>query len=226
MSIGDHTATFATDTRTEYQRVNSLVGELPVIEALLTDVRESDVVFDIGANIGTHTCFVGKSLESGRVIAFEPMPMNAARLRHNLSANLPASKWEVAEFALSNEDGSGTLAVKGQRYGEGKHSLSSDGELKIDVFRGETLIEEDRYPAPDILKIDVEGAELQVLKGFGERLSDVRVIYVELHHDLSVEYGTSTAEIETYLRDHGFEIDRLNDRTDAYHIRALNSAHD
>ncbi|SIR77218.1 methyltransferase, FkbM family [Haladaptatus litoreus] len=223
VTIGCHTVKFATDTRTEYQRATSLVGEQTVIESLLTDVRDSDIVFDIGANIGTHTCFVGKSLRSGRVIAFEPMPTNAIRLRHNLSMNLPASRWEVAELALSNEEGSGTLAVEGKRYGEGKHALSSDGELTVDVSRGESLIEEGRYPAPDILKIDVEGAELRVLEGFGEQLSNVRVIYVELHYDLSAEYGTSTAEIETYLRDYGFEIERLSDRSDAYHIRAIRS---
>ncbi|MFH5802302.1 FkbM family methyltransferase [Haladaptatus sp. CMAA 1911] len=212
---------FSTDSRTEYSRVTSLVGEQAVIESLLDDVRESDVVYDIGANIGTHTCFVGKCLESGLVIAFEPMPTNTARLRLNLSANIPVSQWNVAEVALSDEDGFGLLAIKGHNYGEGKHALSQDGELEIEVFRGETLIEEGRYPAPDILKIDVEGAELQVLKGFGERLADVRVVYVELHHNLSAEYGTSTEEIEEYLRDHGFRIERLSERSDAYHIRAV-----
>ncbi|WP_435159757.1 FkbM family methyltransferase [Haladaptatus sp. DFWS20] len=223
VTVGGHTVKFAADTRTEYQRATSLVGERAVVESLLADVKESDVVYDIGANIGTHTCFVGKSLRSGMVIAFEPMPTNAVRLRHNLSANLPADRWRVAKLALSNENGSGTLAVESQNYGEGKHSLSADGELEIDVSRGETLVDEKTYPAPDILKIDVEGAELRVLEGFGERLSDVRIVYVELHHELSKEYGTSTEEIEAYLRDHGFDIERLSERSDAYHIRAIRS---
>lgn len=223
VTIRGITVEFATDSRTEYSRVTSLVGEQDVIESLLDDVRESDVVYDIGANIGTHTCFVGKRLESGLVVSFEPMPTNAARLRLNLSANVPVNRWQVTELALSNEDCSGMLAVKSQNYGEGKHALSKDGELEIDVFRGETLIEEGRYPAPDILKIDVEGAELQVLEGFGERLADVRIVYAELHHNLSAEYGTSTEEIEGFLRDHGFEVERLSERSDAYHIRAIQS---
>ncbi|WP_266081735.1 FkbM family methyltransferase [Haladaptatus caseinilyticus] len=221
MTIKGQTAEFAADTRTEYQRATSLVGELAVVESLLDDVQESDVVYDIGANIGTHTCFIGKRLKSGMVVAFEPMPKNATRLRYNLSTNLPADRWQIAEFALSNKDGSGTLAVKSQNYGEGKHSLSADGELKIDVMRGETLIAKERFPTPDILKIDVEGAELQVLEGFGEQLSDIRIVYAELHHDLSEKYGTSTDEIEAYLRNNGFEIERLSERSDAYHIRAV-----
>jgi FkbM family methyltransferase len=220
VTIGGVVVKFATDSRTEYSRVTSLVGEQAVIESLLDDVRKSDVVYDVGANIGTHTCFVGKRLESGLVVAFEPMPTNVARLRLNLSANIPVSRWNIAEIALSDEDGPGSLAIQGHNYGEGKHALSKDGELEIDVSRGETLIEEGRYPAPDILKIDVEGAELQVLEGFGERLADIRVVYAELHHSLSAEYGTSTKEIEEYLRDHGFGVERLGERWDAYHIRA------
>lgn len=223
VSVGGHTVEFAADTRTEYHRATSLVGERSVVEALLADVRESDVVYDVGANIGTHTCFVGQSLRSGMVVAFEPMPTNVIRLRHNLSANLPVNRWQVAETALSDEDGTGTLAVESQHYGEGKHALSSDGELEIDVFRGETLVEDGRYPAPDVLKIDVEGAELRVLEGFGDRLADVRVVYAELHHDLSAKYGTSTEGIESYLRGYGFEIERLSERSDAYHIRAIRS---
>ncbi|WP_227379247.1 FkbM family methyltransferase [Haladaptatus halobius] len=223
VSIGDYTVEFAADTRTEYQRATSLIGEREVVKSLLTDVRESDVVYDIGANIGTHTCFVGKGLREGIVVAFEPMPTNAAHLRHNLSMNVPTGRWVVAEFALSNEDGYGTLAVEGQRYGEGRHALSSNGELDIEICRGETLVESGRYPAPNILKIDVEGAELKVLQGFGDILSEVRVVYAELHHDLSAAYGTSTEEIEEYLCDHGFDVKRLNERSDAYHIRATRS---
>ena len=223
VTVDGVTTEFATDSRTEYHRASSLVGEQPVIESLLRDVRESDVVYDIGANIGTHTCFVGKRLRSGLVVAFEPMPTNAVRLRHNLSANVPVDRWDVAEMALSDEDGTGSLAVESQNYGEGKHALSADGELKIDVCRGATLVKTGRYPSPDILKIDVEGAELQVLRGFEAVLPDVRVVYAELHHELSAQYDSSTAEIETYLRDHGFEVERLSERSDAYHIRAVHS---
>jgi len=223
VTIDGVTTEFATDSRTEYHRASSLVGEQAVIESLLCDVRESDIVYDIGANIGTHTCFIGKCLRSGLVVAFEPMPTNAVRLRQNLSANVPVDRWDVAEFALSDEDGTGLLAVESQSYGAGKHALAVDGELEIDVFRGETLVETGRYPSPDILKIDVEGAELQVLRGFEAILSDVRVVYAELHHELSAQYGTSTAEIEAYLRNHGFEVEQLSERSDAYHVRAVRS---
>ncbi|WP_433630426.1 FkbM family methyltransferase [Halomicrococcus sp. NG-SE-24] len=220
-TVGGHTIQFAADTRTEYQRVTSLVGERSVVESLLTDVRGSDVVYDVGANIGTHTCFVSRRLRDGVAVAFEPMPTNAVRLRHNLSVNAPAGRWRVAEFALSDEDGSGQLSVEGDDYGAGKHALSTNGDLSIDVRRGESLIDDGTYPPPDVLKVDVEGAELRVLRGLGDRLDDVRVVYAELHHGLSADYGTSTDEIEQYLRDHGFSVERLNERSDAYHVRAV-----
>ena len=220
VSIGGYTATFAADTPTEYQRVTSLIGERSVIESLLTDTRPSDIVYDVGANIGTHACFVSQQLRDGTVIAFEPMPRNTSRLRHNLSVNASASRWQVTETALSDTNKSGQLAVEGDDYGTGKHSLATDGDLNIDVRRAESLIDDGVYPPPDILKVDVEGAELCVLRGLSDYLKNVRVVYAELHHDLSASYGTSTEEIEQYLRDHGFSIQHLNERSDAYHIRA------
>ena len=148
------------------------------------------------------------------------MPRNTSRLRHNLSVNASASRWQVTETALSDTNKSGQLAVEGDDYGTGKHSLATDGDLNIDVRRAESLIDDGVYPPPDILKVDVEGAELCVLRGLSDYLKNVRVVYAELHHDLSASYGTSTEEIEQYLRDHGFSIQHLNERSDAYHIRA------
>jgi FkbM family methyltransferase len=220
VTVGGHTVTFATDTPTEYQRVTSLVGERSVVESLLADVRPSDVVYDVGANIGTHACFVGQRLRDGLVVAFEPMPTNAVRLRHNLSTNVPSGRWQIAEFALDDEDGTGRLSVESDDFGEGKHALSTDGDLSIDVRRGASLVADGTYPPPDVVKIDVEGAELRVLRGLADQLDDVRVVYVELHHELSDAYDTSTDEIEGFLRDHGFSIERLNERSDAYHVRA------
>ncbi|WP_327054156.1 FkbM family methyltransferase [Halomicrococcus gelatinilyticus] len=220
VTVGGHTVTFATDTPTEYQRATSLVGERAVVESLLADVRPSDVVYDVGANIGTHACFVGRQLRDGEVVAFEPMPTNAVRLRHNLSTNVPSGRWRVAELALDDDDGTGRLSVESDDFGEGNHALATDGDLPVDVRRGESLIDEGTYPAPDVLKVDVEGAELRVLRGLADRLDDVRVVYVELHHELSSDYDTSTAEIEAFLCDHGFSTERLNERSDAYHVRA------
>ncbi|MFC6990551.1 FkbM family methyltransferase [Haladaptatus sp. GCM10025707] len=228
--IGDVTAEFATTSLLEYQRVTTLFGEERIIEALLDDLDGSEIVWDVGANVGIYACFIAKKLTSGVVIGFEPEPVNETRLQRNLQANAPPERWQTAAIALSNVDGPGMLASADDRAreteaGAGHHYLSAtDGWLPVACKRGETVIDEG-LPAPTILKIDVQGAELQVLEGMGDALSTVERIYAELHTEKCPQrYGTSVAEVEQFLRDAGFTLENLGtptgDRHGVYYIRA------
>lgn len=220
VTLAGHTVEFATKTDEEYERTASLAGERAVIESLLDDLRPSDVVYDVGANIGTYACFAAAELDDGIVVAYEPMPTNVSRLEQNLAVNVPPARWDIARLALADENRPGSLRVENEASGAGKHALDADGDLEIEIRRGDDLVEDGTYQAPDVLKIDVEGAELGVLKGCEGILDDVRVVYAELHRDLSRRYGTSPEAIETYLRDHGFTVEKVNERSDAYHVRA------
>jgi hypothetical protein len=98
--------------------------------------------------------------------------------------------------------------------GELAAALETDGKLEIDVFREVTLVETDRYPSPDILKIDVEGAELRAFRGFEGDLPRYSRCVCGTPPRVERPLSTSMEVIEAYLRDHGFDIGRLRERSD------------
>ncbi len=112
----------------EYARTSTIHRERPVVTDALRTLDYSDVFYDIGANVGTYTCFAGQVVDDGNVIAFEPHPANVKWLRENAALNdIQAA---VRPVAFSNEHGSSELAISGEndQAGVGTHSLPTDGE--------------------------------------------------------------------------------------------------
>ncbi|SFL56928.1 methyltransferase, FkbM family [Halogranum rubrum] len=224
VTVGETTARFTVSTRSERRRAKRLGGERRVIEMFLDELSGSEVVWDVGACVGTYACLIARRLSSGCVVAFEPDPTNRSRLSENLSANAPTERWRTSAVALSDTDDESVLQSEFVEAGGGHHYLSDhrDG-LPIEVRRGDSVVASG-YPAPDMLKIDVQGAELQVLRGLGGLLDGVDTIYVELHTEKSKRYGTTTDEIEAFLREEGYSLTHLGDPTNgrpgAYLVRA------
>lgn len=214
--IGDVEAVFATRTWPEYKRVTTCFGEREIIAALLSDLDGDEVVWDVGANVGLYACFLASALPAGRVVAVEPELQNAARLQSNLRANAPPARWQTVPVALAAESGPASLTSEDAdsrvpTVGTGHHRLGrAEGSMPVRRERGETLVAEG-YPAPDVLKIDVQGAELQVLRGMGEALAGVETIYLELHPDGCRRYDSTPGEVEEFLRTAGFRLERLGD---------------
>ena len=210
-------------TRCEFQRATTLVGEGAVVSALLSEVDGDEVVWDVGANIGMYACFVLRKLTDGVVVCFEPEQSNETRLRTNLAANGPERRWRTSTLALSDRNAPGHLASERREVGAGHHYLDDDGGVRVDCRRGDELAGEG-FPSPDIVKIDVQGAELDVLRGMRDTLDDVDAVFVEVHGEKCRRYGATAEEIEAYLRDRGFSLDSLGeptwDRRGVYHVRA------
>lgn len=98
---------------------NYEVDETQLCENLL---REGDVAIDGGANIGLYSLLFSRLVgEAGRVVAFEPDPTNAERLRRNLALN-ELSRVEVQEVALWREGGRKHCTVSSRHSGPGTHS--------------------------------------------------------------------------------------------------------
>lgn len=211
--IGDQKLSFRTDTYTEYMRFNDLAGEHGIIDDVLGSLSEDDVFYDIGANVGTYTCFAASKLRSGRVISFEPEPRNATGLRENLDLN--SLDAEIIEVALSDTDGTAQLGLGGVEAGEGKHSITTDDAdgdtIQVETARGDSIIAERELPAPTVVKIDVEGAELPVLHGMRDTLQEkCRLVYVEVHPE---EMGDgTTGDVSLFLKERGFDVEVLTHR--------------
>ena len=226
--VGDFEVSFPTSNWFEYRRAKHLAGERTVLEALLSDLDGDEVVWDVGANVGMYTCFVAQALPSGLVVGFEPEPANLGRLRTNLASNAPRSTWRTRGVALSDRDGTTRLASDHRPAdpaapGTGHYYLSDSEGTEVACRRGETLVAEG-CPAPDVLKIDVQGSEHRVLDGLGDHLARVERIYAELHTEKCRRYGTTVEAVEATLESAGFSLSTFGEpdhsRTGVYHVLA------
>lgn len=204
---------FYTRSFTEFMRFRRLIGERDIIRDLLKSLRDDDVFYDVGANVGTYTCFAASRLPAGATVAFEPEPVNASRLEENLTLN--GLEGRVLRVALSDTTGTTQLALTGTEPGEGSHAISVDGTgtTEVAMATGDGLIAEWRLPAPSVVKIDVEGAEMRVLRGLRRALeNEVRLIYLEVHLSELERFGTGASEMEELLKASGFSRTKLKQR--------------
>ncbi|MFI2431130.1 FkbM family methyltransferase [Streptomyces sp. NPDC018693] len=186
---------------------------------------EAPFVIDVGANIGLFSLYMKQKYPAARVIAFEPAPENRQALRQNLELH-QIDDVTVHPYAVGSEaceatftyypamPGNSTLHpeekalqkhLMGERLGE---------EVATDLFQATTItVKVDRlshflaehHPEAtvvDLLKIDVEGAELDVLRGIDD-VDWVKVRNVLLEVDNS---AGALAQVESLLRDKGFSV--------------------
>jgi FkbM family methyltransferase len=190
--------------------------EKDVISSFMDDLEEDDVFYDVGANLGMYSVFAGKRLGSGTVVAFDPQPAVIPTLYRNLDEN--CGKFEVVQMALSNKRGFGKIRTD---FAAGA-DVKRDSGITVRLERIENIIESARFRAPTVVKVDVEGVELDVLKGFGETLGSVEVAYVEVH-DLAGEGPESNLkQVVGLLEDHFEDVSKINVRGEngQAHLRA------
>lgn len=199
-TVGETNAKFSVSTKPEYKRVKSIEpnGEISV---LVDCLRTDDILWDVGANIGTHTVFAGKKLIDGSVVSFEPYPPNVERLRTNVKIN-NLKNVHIVQSALGSSRGELHLNLEGEEAGHGGHSLTTDthsNSVLVDVLTGDSLT--NKYGYPNVLKIDVQGEELNVLKGLDDILqSECRLIFCEVHKSR----GVKVSDIKECLTQYGF----------------------
>jgi FkbM family methyltransferase len=159
-------------------------------------VRPGDVVYDCGANLGLYCRFLIGTLHAGRVIAFEPSPDNRPLLMENLALGGITDRVTVLPMALADEDGMAEFQVDDMQSASGTLSKVTGGKASIGrrnlglrpltdqvlCRRLDTVKAERSLPPPEVIKIDVEGAEGLLLRGAAGLLRDRGPrLLVELH---------------------------------------------
>lgn len=224
-TVRSTSATFRVKSRAEYRRTKDFVGEKAVLADFLDELSPGDVFYDIGANIGLYSCFALGQLSEGegQVIAFEPHPQTADRLRTNLSIN--SDQYDVYEYALADSSDKMNLSSPVGKDRPGTYQLQDteeDDGISVEVIRGDDLRKRASIPVPTILKIDVEGAELDVIDGLAETLSQesCRLVYVEIHQAVLRERNASQAIVESRLKAFGFSVSELYSRNSEIFLKA------
>lgn len=211
-------ATFDTQPDPQLTFRHDLRAERPVINQLINDIQSDDIFFDIGANIGLFSSFVGKQLSSeGEIVAFDPNPSALPKLYQNLGRN--CEDYDVYAIGLGELTTFGRMSPE---FSTAAHISEASG-ICIRVERLDSLISDDVIPTPTAVKIDVEGAELRVLEGFGESLSDVELMYIEAHSAKGGSSQTTQDAVNNLLSPHFDKIDLVEAPDQQVHVRARSS---
>lgn len=184
----------------------------PAITGLLdTELGPGDVFLDVGANIGYFSCVAAAKVGvSGRVVAFEPAPDLSRRLLETSreigrrSRSVRLARIEVHDVALSDREGEAMLSwATNNRYAERFLSVEGGGEAVRTVRLSAYLPE----LTCDVVKIDVEGAELRVLRGMEAMLvrDRPRLVLVEALEWNLGRFGDSVAGICGFMEGAGYD---------------------
>jgi FkbM family methyltransferase len=153
--------------------------EIDKRRAFEATVTEGSTVFDVGAHVGFYSLLASELVGSaGKVVAFEPFPRNLGYLREHLRLNAVRNV-EIVEAAVTERSGTARFAAgKTDTMGH----LAESGELRVGTIALDEVVGSGGLPAPDFLKIDVEGGELLALRG-ARRLLETRgpTIFLATH---------------------------------------------
>ena len=167
-------------------------SERPVLRDLLTNIETGDTFYDIGAHAGLYSALVGQKIER-TIAAFEPYPPNVRRLRRYLRWNDVDA--EIYPYALSDSE---------------IDSANLAGDIvQVDTRIGDDLVQSERLSPPDVVKIDVEGAELSVLRGLEQTLKECRLVYCEVHPALLESRQIEPHKVSDFLEERGFNLEML-----------------
>jgi len=168
-----------------------LVGnpELDVQLALQRLLKQGMTIFDAGANVGFLSVVAARLVgPGGRVLCFEPLPVNADWIEHNARLNeftniavrreALGSADTQTRFLVAPETTRGMLATSS--FAKPENIMAE--EILIPVRSLDSLWAEGAIPAPDLIKLDIEGVEADALRGGTRLIREVRpILLVELH---------------------------------------------
>jgi FkbM family methyltransferase len=191
-------------------------NELPVQVALARYLRAGDVFYDIGANVGFFTVIGARLVgPTGAVYAFEPVKQNARFVRRNAQRN-GFGNVTVIPKAVSDRTGRASLYLAEYAGGAVLSVAAPPPDLKGTVCVDAVSIDDScatgKLPAPSVVKIDVEGAELHVLNGMRRTLVNATpVVIFELDDRTKDALAKKQAACEDLLRSLGYSVERIED---------------
>ncbi|MBV0900412.1 FkbM family methyltransferase [Haloarcula salina] len=208
---------------------STLTSEQPVYEDFVNSIENNDIVWDIGANLGIYGLL---ATETGCDVSFfEPHPESVERIFQNIAHNEYDAT--VYEAALSNESGTVDFVTGLQWSGAGVNAINSGNLaenydkrydnskiITVDTQRADAIRDNGATP-PTVAKIDVEGAEMDVLLG-GPSVFDpstCRLIYCEVHSQVT-EYGYSMEDVRTELAERGYSLEMLGEEEGNWNLKA------
>ena len=180
-------------------------------ETLYKSIKPGMNVFDVGANIGDTALHFSKSVGSaGKVFAFEPDPANYIKLQTNIAKN-NASNITSFNIGLGSERGTMKLyKVDPNNKGMNRMFLNRKDDsdfVEVSIEKVDDVMNQLSYPEIDFIKIDVEGFELEVLKGAKQLLEKFKPeLFIEMDDSFLNANNASIKQVIQFLSEMNYKI--------------------
>lgn len=193
-----HTVNGATIRSYEPLNAHRYVDEEELLGRLIKNVSDGEVVYDIGANVGTHSLVLSE-LYNIDIKCFEPNPEVYRWLEANVHAN-SYDRIDTYQLGLSDQDGVAELRLA-HRQSSFEAKVQGHESAEIPVNQLDTLVNGGLSP-PDRLKIDVEGHGPSVLEGARTTLHNHKpTVHIEPH--------SNNDEIQEFFQDINYTINQF-----------------
>jgi FkbM family methyltransferase len=191
------------------------------VSFILSVLEPGMIFFDVGTNSGLFAIGAAKKIGVKGVYAFEPCSSTCQLLKRNLLLNGVADV-NVVQMALGDAVGEGVLQVNARgkdglnTLGQATHSDSEVvGQEQVRITTVDVLVKERNIPRVDVMKVDIEGAELMMFRGARELLerADAPLILYEGFGSLTRGFSYHPVEILWFLESCGYSLYMLNSET-------------
>ena len=178
-------------------------------EELINSINPEDVFLDIGSAQGLYSILAAKA--GAEVYSIDPDPISYQSIKDNIALNCELVD-RIKIFRIALEAQCGTMTLNFDDKGTYAPSLRKTAKaltrrVIVDIMPLDKLIEEGKIKLPNVIKIDVEGAEGLVLEGMeGLLMSDSKPqhIFIEIHEQFLPQFGTSAQRVLRFIKELGF----------------------
>jgi len=189
------------------------LDSLELLELIKKDGFKTGSIFDVGANIGTWTLLAKSFFPDAEIHGFEPLDSHIQKFNGNtkhlsnahahsycLGSENKETKINVSSFS----DSSSILDATSLEYEQ--FGIKKAGEETVVVKKLEDLVGQGILPVPNIMKLDVQGYELEVLKGTGQYLDQIQYLIVEVSFKEYYHGQPLFLDIAGYLKQYNFGV--------------------
>lgn len=180
-----------------------LSGESYVIDTILKKYLPAQpVLFDVGANVGEYAVALRKHFPKAEIYSFEPSPATYQKLVKNtqnldikcIPLGLGAAPLQTEIYTYTNDDSSGHASLYKEVF-EVVHQNKQIQAIGIELSTIDIFCQQNNLPLIDFLKIDIEGNELEALKGAKQMLDTQKIRIIQF------EFGSMNVISRTFLKD-------------------------
>jgi FkbM family methyltransferase len=209
----------------EYTDNGFILGfyERELAEVLYDSVKKDTVFYDLGAHWGYFSILAAKFVgPGGTVYTFEPMPDNYKRLVRNIQIN-EMKNVEALNLAVSNTNGVLRFSNCGDTFANTYINDNEDNAIEVKAVSLDKFVQQERILPPNFIKIDVEGAEADVLEGAEQTIRKYRpTIHLSTHN---IHLKGVDERCKAWLKKEKYEVSvlSLKDGIADYICRPLNA---